>query len=470
MINKKGNDYMEQIKKSGKIYLQIYSKIKEKIEKRELKGRLPSVRKLAEELGISPSTVVRAYDELEKNGFVSKKEGSGVYVKFQEKKNLYLEDHMESETFRYGYFNPDFQIDFASATPNETLLPVESLKKAINFVLDRDKESAFLYEDPQGYYYLRKTISEKLKKEEVTDIPVKNIQIVSGAQQGIDIISEAVLYPDDIVVVEEPTYRGAKESFKKAGCRVLEVSMQKDGFSLRELEKILYTKKIKLFYTMTNFQNPTGISMSQEKKEKFLKLAEKYDFYILEDDGLSNLYFGKEKPHTLKSMDKNQRVIYIKSYSKIFMPGLRLAYIAVPDSLIYSITNKKFSADICHSALNQRAFQFLLENGDWDIHMEKARNLFKKKQKLMYKCLKKIKGIKFRKPEGGLCFWLELPENIWSKAVYVNMLSKGVGILPGIVFSEDRNNFIRISFAQCEEKEIEEGVRLLGESLERLKD
>ena len=88
----------------------------------------------------------------------------------------------------------------------------------------------------------------------------------------------------------------------------------------------------------------------------------------------------------------------------------------------------------------------------------------------MYKCLKKIKGIKFRKPEGGLCFWLELPENIWSKAVYVNMLSKGVGILPGIVFSEDRNNFIRISFAQCEEKEIEEGVRLLGEALQKLKD
>ena len=458
-----------QIKKSGKIYLQIYSKLKEEIEKKEIKGKLPSVRKLAEELGISPSTVVRAYNELEKDGFVSKKEGSGVYVKFEEKKNLYLEDHMESETFRYGYFNPEFQIDFASATPNETLLPVEILKKAINHVLDRDKESAFLYEDPQGYYYLRKTISEKLKKEENTDISVENIQIVSGAQQGIDIISEAVLYPNDIVVVEEPTYRGAKESFKKAGCRVLEVSMQKDGFSLRELEKILYTGKIKLFYTMTNFQNPTGISLSREKKEKLLKLAEKYDFYILEDDGLSNLYFGQKKPVSLKSMDTNQRVIYIKSYSKIFMPGLRLAYTAVPDKFVYSIRNKKFSADICHSALNQRAFQYLLENGDWDIHMEKARTLFKEKQKIMYRCLKKIKDIKFKKPEGGLCFWIELPKNISSRAVYLNMLSKGVGILPGIVFSENKNNFVRISFAQCEKREIEEGIKILGEAVEKLK-
>lgn len=457
------------IKKSGKIYLQLYSQLKEKIEKEKIKGKLTPVRKFAEELEISPSTVAKAYDELERNGYVTKKEGSGVYVKFQKKKNVYLEDHMESETFRYGYFNPEFNIDFASATPNETVLPMESLKRAINFVLDRDRESAFLYEDPQGYFYLRKTICEKLKKEENIDIEVKNIQIVSGAQQGIDIISEAFLYPNDIVIVEDPTYRGARNSFKKNDCKIMEVSMQKDGFSVRELEKILKRKKIKLFYTMPNFQNPTGISMSFEKKIKLLELAEKYDFYILEDDGLSNLYFDKNKPETLKSLDKNNRVIYIKSYSKIFMPGLRLAYITIPDILLDTILARKFSSDIYHSGLNQRAFQYLLENGDWDIHMEKARNIFKEKQKIMYNSLKKIKDISLRKPKGGLCFWVKLPENVSSKAVYINMLSHGVGILPGVVFSEKKDNYIRISFAQCEEKNIEEGVKLLGCAIEKLK-
>lgn len=457
------------IKKSGKIYLQLYSQLKEKIEKEKIKGKLTPVRKFAEELEISPSTVAKAYDELERNGYVTKKEGSGVYVKFQKKKNVYLEDHMESETFRYGYFNPEFNIDFASATPNETVLPMESLKRAINFVLDRDRESAFLYEDPQGYFYLRKTICEKLKKEENIDIEVKNIQIVSGAQQGIDIISEAFLYPNDIVIVEDPTYRGARNSFKKNDCKIMEVSMQKDGFSVRELEKILKRKKIKLFYTMPNFQNPTGISMSFEKKIKLLELAEKYDFYILEDDGLSNLYFDKNKPETLKSLDKNNRVIYIKSYSKIFMPGLRLAYITIPDILLDTILARKLSSDIYHSGLNQRAFQYLLENGDWDIHMEKARNIFKEKQKIMYNSLKKIKDISLRKPKGGLCFWVKLPENVSSKAVYINMLSHGVGILPGVVFSEKKDNYIRISFAQCEEKNIEEGVKLLGCAIEKLK-
>ena len=458
-----------KIKKIGKIYLQIYSQIKERIEKDKLKGKLVPVRKMAEELGVSPSTVAKAYDELEKNGYVIKKEGSGVYVKFQKKKNVYLEDHMESETFRYGYFNPEFNIDFASATPNETILPMESLKRAINFVLDRDRESAFLYEDPQGYYYLRKTISEKLKKEENIDVDINSIQIVSGAQQGIDIISQAFLYPNDIVVVEDPTYRGARESFKKAGCRIMEISMQNDGFSLKDLEKILRRQKIKLFYTMTNFHNPTGVSTGDEKKKKLLELAERFDFYILEDDGLSNLYFTGGKPSSLKSMDKDGRVIYIKSYSKIFMPGFRLGYITVPEPMLNTVLTRKFSGDIYHSGLNQRAFQFLLENGDWDLHMEKARRIFKEKQKLMYKCLKKIKNITFKRPKGGLCFWVKLPENISSKAVYVNMLSHGVGILPGVVFSENNDNYIRIRFAQCEEKDIEAGVKILACAIDKLK-
>lgn len=457
------------IQKSGKIYLQIYLQLKEQIEKEELKGKLPPIRKLAEKLNISPSTVVKAYDELEKNSYVEKKEGSGVYTKYEKKKSVFLEDHMESETFRYGYFNPDFRIDFASATPNETILPMESLKRAINFVLDRDRESAFLYEDPQGYYYLRKTIMEMRKKEDNKKIEIENIQIVSGAQQGIDMVSEAILLPNDIVVVEDPTYRGARETFKKLDCKIIEIPMLSDGLSLKALEKILQTKKIKLLYTMTNFQNPTGISMSEEKKEKLLKLAQKFDFYILEDDGLSNLYFNNKKPSSLKNIDENDRVIYIKSYSKIFMPGLRLAYIIIPSLLKNSILNKKFSGDIYHSGLNQRAFQYLLENGDWDIHMEKARNIFGKKQKIMYKYLKKISDIKFTCPKGGLCFWIELPEDISSKAIYLSMLSRGVGILPGIVFSEKKNNYIRISFAQCEEKEIEEGINLLKNTIEKLK-
>lgn len=457
-----------KIKKSGKIYLQLYFQIKEKIEKGKIKGKLVPVRKMAEQLEISPSTVAKAYDELEKNGYIVKKEGSGAYIKFQKKKNVYLEDHMESETFRYGYFNPEFNIDFASATPNETILPMASLKKAINFVLDRDKESAFLYEDPQGYYFLRKTISEKLKKEKI-DVDIKNIQIVSGAQQGIDIISESFLYQNDIVVVEDPTYRGAKDTFQKNGCRVMEIPVYSDGFSIKELEKILHKKKIKLFYTMPNFQNPTGISISYEKKKKLLELAEKFDFYILEDDGLSNLYFTGEKPETLKSLDKNDRVIYIKSYSKIFMPGLRLAYITIPEFLLQTILTKKFSTNVYHSGLNQRAFQYLLENGDWDTHMEKARRIFKEKQKKMYKCLKEIEGITFKKPKGGLCFWVKLPENISSKAVYVNMLSHGVGILPGVVFSENKDNYVRISFAQCEEKDIEDGIKLFACAIDKLK-
>lgn len=456
------------LKKNEKIYLQIYFYLKEKIEKEKIKGKLLPIRELAKQLNISPSTVVKAYDELEKNGLVTKKEGSGIYIKYEKYKNIYLEDHMEVENFKYGYFNPEFKIDFASATPNETILPMKSLKKAINFVLDRDKESAFLYEDPRGYFYLRKTIVDRLKKEENTDIKIENIQLVSGAQQGINMFAKSFLSVGDTVVVECPTYKGATDTFKKIGCKVLEISMNKDGYSIKELEKILKTKNIKLFYTMTNFQNPTGISTSLEKKIKLLQLANKNNFYILEDDGLSDLYFSKEKPSTLKSLDNSNRVIYIKSYSKIFMPGLRLAYIATPDRSNISISSKEASG-IVLSGLNQRAFQYLLENHDWDKHMKKAREVFKEKQKLMYESLTSIKDISFFKPKGGLTFWVKLPIGVSSKAIYLKLLSNNIGILPGILFSDKLDDHIRISFAQCNNEDIKNGILCLENAINSLK-
>ena len=455
-----------KLKKDKIIYLQIYNFLKLKIENCELNGKLMPIRKLANLINVSPSTISKAYTELESNGFVMKKEGSGVYVNNKKYKNIFLEDHMESETFTYGDFNPDFSIDLSSATPNETILPMKILKKSINVVLDRDKENAFLYEDPKGYYFLRKTIMEKLKKDDDIYTNIDNLYLVSGAQQGINLFSKSFLSSKDIVVVESPTYKGAIDTFKKIGCKIISVPIFEDGYSLTELKKILKKNKIKLFYTMTNFQNPTGFSMSHKKKLELLKLSNSFNFNILEDDSLSDLYFTEKKPFTLKKLDKNNKVIYIKSYSKIFMPGLKLACISLPKD-IYIL--KKFTYKVIHSGLNQRAFQYLLENNYWDIHMEKARNSFKSKQILMYNNLKKIEDINFYKPEGGLSFWIKLPNNISSKAIYLKLLSKKIGILPGILFSSNFDNYIRVSFAQCKTKDIKFAIKELNSVIISLK-
>lgn len=448
-----------QLKKNKIIYLQIYNFLKIKIENSELTGKLMPIRKLAKLINVSPSTISKAYSELEKNGFVIKKEGSGVYINKNQYQNIFLEDHMESEKFNYGHFNPEFKIDLSSATPNETILPIEILKKAINAILDRDQKNAFLYEDPKGYYFLRKTICEKLKTEDNISVNIDNLYLVSGAQQGIDLFSRSFLSPGDVVVVEYPTYKGAINTFKKIGCKIISIPILEDGYSLEKFENILLKNKVKLFYTMTNFQNPTGFSMSKEKKLKLLELSNNFNFHILEDDSLSDIYFTKEKPSTLKKMDSKKRVIYIKSYSKIFMPGLKLACIALTDNIKIL---KKFTYKIMHSGLNQRAFQYLLENNYWDIHMEKARISFKYKQALMYNSLLKIENINFYKPKGGLSFWIKLPENVSSKAIYLKLLSKGIGILPGILFSSNLDNYIRISFAQCKNEDINFSITQLN--------
>ena len=143
-----------------KIYLQLYSKLKEMIENGEIKGKIFSIRELAKSLKVSISTVVKAYEQLEKNDYIYLRGGSGAYVKYSREKKLYLEDHMENEIFKYGYFNSEYRIDFSTASPNADFFPIEELKKAINYILDRDGGKALLYENPQGYIELRKSIKE----------------------------------------------------------------------------------------------------------------------------------------------------------------------------------------------------------------------------------------------------------------------------------------------------------------------
>lgn len=456
------------VENGEKIYLQLYYKLKELIENGEIKGKIFSIRELAKNLGVSISTVVKAYEELEKNGYIYLRGGSGAYVKYNREKKFYLEDHMENEIFKYAYFNSEYRIDFSTASPNADFFPIEELKKAINYILDRDGGKALLYENPQGYLELRKAIKKELKDDGI-DVGIKDIQIMSGAQQGIDILSKSLIYPGDIVVTEDPAYKGAVVSFKNNGAKVERISMKKDGLDIKELEDILKRDKIKFIYTAATFHNPTGISISEKKRIELLELAEKYDFYIIEDDCSSDIYFDKKKIRSIKSYDKNNRVIYIKSYSKVFMPGFRLGFMVAPEKIANSVLAGKYSSDISNSGLNQRVFQYFLEKGIWNEHIEKSRKEFHKKQKYMYSRLKKIENIKINKPKGGMCFWIELPKEITGEAVYMKLAKRGVGILPGVVFSEKAYNYIRLSFAQCNEKEIDDGIEILKKVIDELR-
>ena len=461
---------------SQHLYIQLYKKIKELILMGELKQeeRLPPVRKLSEMLSINSVTVVKAYQLLEQEGLLYKKIGSGTYISPSIIKQINIPEDIQKSDYQAGLLNQGHirldrnMINFASATPSADLFPVEDFKLVINEVLDRDQGNAFTYQESQGYYPLRCILKEYIANHGIIT-EVENIQIISGAQQGIDIIAKAFLNYGDYIIIESPSYTGAIAAFQTRGARIIDIPLEKDGLNLDLLEYKIKAHKPKLLYLMPNFQNPTGISYSQEKKIKIMEICKKYNVYIIEDDYLSDLSFYNEDNTTLKSIDDDNQVIYIKSFSKIFMPGLRLGFLVIPKLFYNNLLVAKHSSDISTSGLIQRAFQLYLSKGIWQKHLEYIEIRYKERFDKMVSCINKFmpKEITCNIPSGGLNFWFKLPKNVSLKDLNELVLKENIAIAPGNLFflNNTQTNYFRLSIAALNADEIEEGMEKLSKLL-----
>jgi DNA-binding transcriptional MocR family regulator len=331
------------------IYIQISKHIKNLIEKNQVEDgeKLPSIRKLSSQLFVNKDTIVSAYKKLETEGFAVQKMGSGTFAKKRDVQLRFKADY--NKTFKELSANIlDKYIDFTGETSSSIYFPVNIFKEVLNEVLDRDGANAFVYKEGLGYKGLRESINKFFWNDKLN---IDDILIVSGAQQGIDIASKALINVNDNVIVEKPTYSGALSVFRWRRANIFEVEIKNDGIDIEKLNEILKKNKIKCFYAMSYFQNPTGASYSLEKKKKILELAEKNDFYIIEDDYLSELIYDKKiKYSSFKSLDKNDRVIYIKSFSKIFLPGIRLGYLISPKIFKENMQRSKINTDISTSS------------------------------------------------------------------------------------------------------------------------
>ena len=301
-----------------------------------------------------------------------------------------------------------------------------------------------------------------------------DILIISGAQQGIDIASKAILNINDNVIVEKPTYGGALSVFKWRRANIFEVDMEEDGVNLEQFEKVLKKNKIRCFYTMSYFQNPTGISYSLEKKKKLIELAEKYDFYIIEDDYLSELMYDKEFEYiTFKSLDKHDRVIYIKSFSKIFLPGIRIGYMIAPKIFKESMLTSKINTDIATSSLMQRVLEIYISKGLWRENIYNLSREYRSRYKLMKKAmeLELSDKVSFITPGGGLTFYLTLKNtDINSKELFFKLRERGVYITPGVLFynkMQEGENTLRLSFSQTNEEKILKGIKIIKEEINK---
>lgn len=446
------------------LYEQLFNELKVSIVSGELSAhsKLPPIRKFAEILKVNKSIVVKAYELLEDEGLIYKKAGSGTYVN-------QIDSKIKKVNNKYIQFS-SHMINLASGTPSEELFPVSDFKASINYVLDQYKGGAFGYGDSKGDLSLRRVIIDQLIPEEL-NITDEQLQIVSGAQQGIDIVSKALLKPNDFIMIEMPTYTGALAIFKSRGCQFLGVEIN-DGINFEKFEETVRNYKPKLFFTMPNLQNPTGYTYTLEEKKKLLFLANKYNFFIVEDDYSSELIFSnnEDDKRTLMSLDKNGKVIYIKSLSKIFLPGLRLGYLIAPKAIESLITNAKHTTDISTSGLIQKTFEHFVKQGMWS----KQSNLIKKIVLEKYNKTNEIlesylpKGVSYKKPLGGVNFWLRFNETL-DISVLVNYLeAKGIVVAPGSLFylNKMKSNHIRISIASIELDDLEENIKLFCNALD----
>ena len=429
--------------------------------------KLPPIRALAAHLGVNASTVVAAYRALEQKKAVYSRVGSGTFVSPIPREELPKERQEMPEVLLRRPVMEAGAINFTDTSLPPSLFPTSAFQQAINQLLEEEKGAAFGKMDSQGYLPLRDVLCRFLADYGILAHP-ENIQILYGAQQGLDVVSKALLNFGDVIFVEKPTFPGAVGAFYSRGCRVVELEMEEDGVHLGELENLAKLYRPRFFYTMAYFQTPTGISYSQSKKKKLLDLAEKYDFYIIEDDNLYDFNYTSHPLVPFKAMDHRSRVIYLKSFSKILMPGLRMGFAVFPRKLLSHMMRAKYTTDIATSGFLQKALARYLEENSWAAHIKTICAYGKDQYRLAVKYVDRYlsSAVTYQKPQGGISLWLR-PKGFSAEVWLMEAAQKQVYLSPGSQFalSKGEENALRLCFIHVPQAKMEQGIRRLSQAL-----
>jgi DNA-binding transcriptional MocR family regulator len=447
------------------LYRQLGDGIRRMIEDGRLapETKLPPIRQLAKALSVNNMTVVSAYKYLENRKHVYSMVGSGTYVAGLSERVLPL-PLLKNEYSASQPVSGDLSqyINFADTATAAALFPVDAFKKAFDAVLDRDGGSAFDYQDSQGYPPLRESLCSLLENVSVKTSPDR-IQIISGAQQGLDILAKALLQPGDTLLAESPTFYGAVGAFLSRGAQVAEIPLHTDGPDPVRMEALIKTNRPKAMYLMPNFQTPTGISYSLEIKRQVLELAYKYNVYIIEEDSQNDFYYDNRRRLPLKALDYRNMVIYIKSFSKILMPGLRMGFMVCPRRV--NVTAVKRNTDIATSGYIQRAFDLYLRSGGLESHGLQMRAVYGRRYRNTTAAAAYLSPFAgFNPPDGGLSLWFTLKKKMDAEALFSRFLQQKVIVTPGSMFSLQGNDMpcFRVSFAAVPEPGIDEGFRIMA--------
>lgn len=371
--------------------------------------------------------------------------------------------------------NEPGMIAFAGGSPDTAAFPCEEVKKITAEILGEDPVSALVYGVSEGYEPLRETVKKWLKRRENVGTDDDVVIITAGGTQVMDITTRILASEGDTVICEEPSFIGSLNCFRSHGCKLAGVPIDADGMNMDALERVIKENpNAKFIYTIPNFQNPGGTTMSLEKRKRMYELALQNGLAILEDNPYGNLRVAGDDVPAIKSLDNEGIVFYAGSFSKILAPGIRVAYAVVPGKAAGVFTIGKQVSDVHTGVLNQMIVSRWFDEYDVDAHIENIRKIYRRKLDLMCDCLDKYcKGfITYVRPEGGLFIWAKLPYDV-DMLKYVNaLLERKVAVVPGSAFMTDDTapcSYIRLNFSTPSDDDIVKGVKIMGEVAQNFK-
>lgn len=466
-------------------YRQIIDCMKEKIENGEwpIGSKIPSQRQLAKLFHVNRSTVITALEELMADGLIQGQIGAGTIVMNNTWSLLATNPPPNwSEYVKAGIHKPSKVMvrEINEAESNKTLIhlskgelaphlfPLETMQSIMKNV--SEELDYFGYEEQKGFFPLREAISNYVKSFGIHVSP-NSILIVSGALQALQLISIGLLHRKSTVLLEQPSYLYSLHVFQLANIHLSGIAMDHYGILPSDLlTRIKYSQKKNILYSIPCFQNPTGILMSEKRRKEILKICEKEQLPIIEDDIYRELWIDEPPPAPLKSIDKHGHVLYVGSLSKTLTPGLRIGWIIGPEPVIDRLSDIKMQTDYGSSSLSQRVAAEWIHKGFYEDHVANVRIQLKERRQIMIQALNKYCAdvASWDSPSGGFFIWLKVVPNIPMKKLFSEALSKGILLNPGRIYEEESDQCIRLSYGYASPEQIITGIKLLSGLIHKL--
>lgn len=376
------------------------------------------------------------------------------------------------EIFKYAA-DPTY-ISLSAGNPAPEAFPVKPLAEISAKLMAENPILALQYSTTEGYTPLRDHLRAYMREKHNTGRDFDDILITSGAQQIMDLFTKSILNEGETVLTEAPSFIGTLNDFRSYRAKLVGIPMDTDGMNMEALEKALRTEKnVKFIYTIPNFQNPSGITMSLEKRKKLYDLAKQYGVMILEDNPYGDLRYAGEALPTIKSFDEEGIVLYAGSFSKVISPGMRVGYAIGPKPVLAKMTVCKQGQDVHTNIWSQVLCHRFMTEYDYEAHLDGLRALYTKKRAFLLDLMEKnlAPHITWDPFDGGLFAWCHLPAGVDMQAFVQKALEKKVCVVPGTAFLTDENepcDAFRINFSTPTAEQLQKGIELLGEAVREM--